>query len=435
MAQIRQLVKVNSLKEARDRACQLVLQYPIEAQIHADLGGIMCEMGDYDSAEVHASVAVLLEPGSYMMRHFRAMCSEKRQDFPAARNDYSAMALQSNQMHEKVAAHKQWQRVGQLIKEIEAIQRQEPSVCERSQKSRSSSATPQINLETIRNRSLQLRRQAIDLVSDALLKAPRNEPKLKLRPGHNQDRPRRRAAYPELTAIATREKLLVSDAHTERQEASLSDQAADEISSDAQTSGGQPTATPLADSTAAAKPTAHDDSMTNVDAMYEKLHQPSTYRGRSISQSNPFWPRTDFLSSSHQPGSPGCTPTKPNLHCDTVTDADVADEAFQSSPESMHEQAESFSTLGQPPGFPFCWGAASPVERKKKQLSDAHAYKKAGDKAYYAKRFPEALDQYSKSIATLPDNAVLLNNRASVYLKLRRWEEAKADSFAALCSR
>lgn len=69
------------------------------------------------------------------------------------------------------------------------------------------------------------------------------------------------------------------------------------------------------------------------------------------------------------------------------------------------------------------------------QLSDAHAYKKAGDKAYYAKRFPEALDQYSKSIATLPDNAVLLNNRASVYLKLRRWEEAKADSFAALCSR
>ena len=215
---------------------------------------------------------------------------------------------------------------------------------------------------------MQLRRQAIDLVSDALLKAPRNEPKLKPRPGHNQDRPRGRAAYPELTAIATREKLLVSDAHTERQEASLSDQAADEISSDAQTSGGQPTATPLADSTAAAKATAHDDSMTNVDAMYEKLHQPSTYRGRSISQSNPFWPRTDFLSSSHQPGSPGCTPTKPNLHCDTVTDADLADEAFQSSPESMHEQAESFSTLGQPPGFPFCWGAASPVERKKKQV-------------------------------------------------------------------
>lgn len=52
MAQIRQLVKVNSLKEARDRACQLVLQYPIEAQIHADLGGIMCEMGDYDSAVI-----------------------------------------------------------------------------------------------------------------------------------------------------------------------------------------------------------------------------------------------------------------------------------------------------------------------------------------------------------------------------------------------
>jgi hypothetical protein len=40
------------------------------------------------------------------MRHFRAMCSEKRQDFLAARDDYNAMALQSKQMHEKVAAHK-----------------------------------------------------------------------------------------------------------------------------------------------------------------------------------------------------------------------------------------------------------------------------------------------------------------------------------------
>lgn len=38
------------------------------------------------------------------MRHFRAMCSEKRQDFLAARDDYNAMALQSKQMHEKVAA-------------------------------------------------------------------------------------------------------------------------------------------------------------------------------------------------------------------------------------------------------------------------------------------------------------------------------------------
>ena len=66
------------------------------------------------------------------------------------------------------------------------------------------------------------------------------------------------------------------------------------------------------------------------------------------------------------------------------------------------------------------------------QLSNAHAYKKAGDEAYRSKRFPEALEQYTNSIATLPDNAVLLNNRASVYLKLRRWEEARADSTAAL---
>ena len=50
MAQIRQLVKNNSLQEAKDRASQLVLQYPIEAKIHADLGGIMYKMGDYESA-------------------------------------------------------------------------------------------------------------------------------------------------------------------------------------------------------------------------------------------------------------------------------------------------------------------------------------------------------------------------------------------------
>ncbi len=50
MAQITKLVKDNSLKEAQDRASQLVLQYPVEAKIHADLGGIMYKMGDYESA-------------------------------------------------------------------------------------------------------------------------------------------------------------------------------------------------------------------------------------------------------------------------------------------------------------------------------------------------------------------------------------------------
>ena len=158
--------------------------------------------------------------------------------------------------------------------------------------------------ETIKNRSLQLRRHAIDIVSDALLKAPRNEI--------------------------------------------------------------QPTATPLADSTAATKATAHDDSMTNADVMYEKLHRPSTYRGRPIPENSTFWPRTDTLCSSYQPGSPVCTPTKPRLQCDTVTDADLADEAFQSSPESMHEQPDS--AFRQQPGLPFCWGAASPVERSKRQV-------------------------------------------------------------------
>ncbi|DBB06988.1 TPA: hypothetical protein ACH3X1_011580 [Trebouxia sp. C0004] len=436
MAQIMQLLKNNSLKKAQDRASQLVLEYPVEAKIHADLGGIMYKMRDYESAEVHASVAVLLEPGSYMMRHFRAMCSEKRQDFPAARDDYNVMALQSKQMHEKVAAHKQWQRMGHLIKEIEATQEQEPPDCERSKKSRNSSAIPisHINLDTIRNRSLQLRSQADDIASDALLQAPRNETELKLRPGRNQERPKHRAAHQEMTASANREKLRVSGSHTELQQALLSDQAADDgIFSDVQNFCGQPTTDSLADSTAATEATAHDDSLTSIDVMCEKLHQPSTYRGRPISESSTFWPRTDSLSSSLKPGSFVCTLTKPNLHCDIVTDADLADEAFNSSPESMHEQPDS--PFRQRLAVPFCWGAATPVERKQQQLFDTHGYKKAGDEAYCTKRFPEALDQYTKSIVTLPDNAVLLNNRASVYLKLRRWEEARADSTAALCLR
>ena len=123
--------------------------------------------------------------------------------------------------------------------------------------------------ETIRNRSLQLRRQAIDIVSDAWLRSPRNEIQLNPRQGYNQERPKRRATHPELTAIANREMLLVSDAHTEREQASLSDQAAGEIFSDVQTLHGHSTTNFLADSTAASKATAHDDSMSNVDVMYE----------------------------------------------------------------------------------------------------------------------------------------------------------------------
>jgi len=220
--------------------------------------------------------------------------------------------------------------------------------------------------DTIRNRGLQLRRQAHDIASDALLKAPHNETELRPRPGRNEERPKRRAAHQEMTAITNREKLLVSDAHTELQQAALSDQAADEIFSDAQTSGGQPTTNSLADTTAATETTAHDDSMTNVDVMHEMLHPTSPLRGRPISQSSTSWPRTDSLPSSLQPGSRVCTPTKPNLHCDIVTDADLADEPFQSSPESMHEQPDS--PFRQLPIFPFCWGSASPVERKKQQV-------------------------------------------------------------------
>ncbi len=56
--------------------------------------------------ELHASIAVDLDPGNAMIRHFRAMCSEKRQDYLCAQADYQAIALMSKHEHQKEAAHK-----------------------------------------------------------------------------------------------------------------------------------------------------------------------------------------------------------------------------------------------------------------------------------------------------------------------------------------
>ncbi len=56
--------------------------------------------------ELHASIAAELDPSSYMIRHFRAMCCEQRQDFHCARIDYQAMLNMSKRMPQKVAALK-----------------------------------------------------------------------------------------------------------------------------------------------------------------------------------------------------------------------------------------------------------------------------------------------------------------------------------------
>jgi len=69
------------------------------------------------------------------------------------------------------------------------------------------------------------------------------------------------------------------------------------------------------------------------------------------------------------------------------------------------------------------------------QKANAYQLKKAGDAAYRAKNFPQALSMYSRSLESDPGNAVLLNNRASVHLKLGDWLSAISDSLAALAIR
>ncbi len=66
------------------------------------------------------------------------------------------------------------------------------------------------------------------------------------------------------------------------------------------------------------------------------------------------------------------------------------------------------------------------------QMSTAYAFKKAGDAAYHNKLYPDALKMYNQCIQISPGNAVLLNNRASVHLRLGHWDDAIADSDAAL---
>jgi len=66
-------------------------------------------------------------------------------------------------------------------------------------------------------------------------------------------------------------------------------------------------------------------------------------------------------------------------------------------------------------------------------MSTAYALRKAGDAAYHNKLYPGVLEMYNQCIETSPGNAILLNNRASVHLRLGHWDDAIADSDAALC--
>ncbi|CAH8304441.1 unnamed protein product [Eruca vesicaria subsp. sativa] len=62
---------------------------------------------------------------------------------------------------------------------------------------------------------------------------------------------------------------------------------------------------------------------------------------------------------------------------------------------------------------------------------DANSEKEQGNEYFKQKKFNEAIDCYSRSIALSP-NAVAFANRAMAYLKIKRYREAEADCTEAL---
>ncbi|KAL0044989.1 hypothetical protein WJX82_004292 [Trebouxia sp. C0006] len=118
-------------------------------------------------------------------------------------------------------------------------------------------------------------------------------------------------------------------------------------------------------------------------------------------------------------------------NCGLEIHQDGAGAILQSSPESVHEPLLITSKRQV---LPLSWSKACrrPGSPSMAQMSTAYALKKAGDAAYHNKLYPDALKIHNQCIQISPGNAVLLNNRASVHLRLGRWDDAIAGSDAAL---
>ncbi|KAL4354172.1 hypothetical protein GQ457_06G021710 [Hibiscus cannabinus] len=77
------------------------------------------------------------------------------------------------------------------------------------------------------------------------------------------------------------------------------------------------------------------------------------------------------------------------------------------------------------------WGSLSTSFGTEENLPDANSEKELGNECFKQKKFKEAVDCYSRSIALSP-TAVAYANRAMAYLKIRKFQEAEDDCTEAL---
>ncbi|DBB06990.1 TPA: Cochaperone protein [Trebouxia sp. C0004] len=468
IAKICKLLKEAKLEEALDGASMLVEMFPDKPKLQADLSGILFRMGEYDSAELHASIAVDLDPANVTIRHFRAMCSEKRQDYLCAQADYQAVAFMCKHKHQKVSALKQSERVELQLTAMCEQSSDRAAVGKKENRRTVASAMAKIaELEATANWGLEIHAEARYLSSFAKSDAHSNQTANAQIRERNHSRAQRRSAQQNVTTAPEEEDCLtvISDAQTRHRTAhrvitaELEDEdwltvaplaehgndAPEEEGDDSQLlrmSSAQrcikgshfcPGATTPA-SAAAAAPAAGSLQSTLTSG----VHSLSDCSCQSCPSSDCGKPQSlSGLSSSmakQDSNTSYSMPTNNRLQRDGgrhQTDEDGAGAMPQSSPESVHEPLLITSKRQV---LPLSWSKTcrTPGNPSVAQMSTAYALKKAGDAAYHNKLYSDALDMYSQCIEISPGNAILLNNRASVHLRLGHWDDAIADSNAAL---
>jgi hypothetical protein len=92
------------------------------------------------------------------------------------------------------------------------------------------------------------------------------------------------------------------------------------------------------------------------------------------------------------------------------------------------EMAQSSSPKSKP-----AIKAKKPKKEPAEVLPSAAAeFKKSGNEHFVAKRFPDAVDQYTRAIAEVPTSHVLHSNRSAAYLGMHEYSHAAADAQASL---
>merc|ERR1719387_1315853 len=83
------------------------------------------------------------------------------------------------------------------------------------------------------------------------------------------------------------------------------------------------------------------------------------------------------------------------------------------NPEEMGEPAEREAPKPPPPKK-----EAPPPDLRTDEQKKADEFKSKGNELYKAKKFEEALVEYDKAIAIVPDDLVYHNNKNAVYIEM-----------------